>query len=99
MIKNEAKEKLSDIELKMSLAMAYNDMGMTTEAKEIYEKIILINRKQAEALNNLAWLLLTEKNPHPADIKRGFELAKESVALERSPDIPGYPCRGLLSNG
>lgn len=85
MIKNEARERPGDIELMMSLAMAYHGMEKLTEAKEIYEKILVLDRKQAAVLNNLAWLLLTSKNPESDDIKRGFELANEAVALERSP--------------
>ncbi len=85
MIKNEAKEKPGNIELLMTLAMSYHEMGKLAEAKECYERIIRLDRRQATALNNLAWLLLTSENPEADDIKRGFELANEAVALERSP--------------
>jgi Zn-dependent protease with chaperone function len=85
-IKNKAKEKPGDIELMVSLATVYQEIDKQDEAKEIYEKVIKLDRKQAAARNNLAWLLLTSKNPDPADIKRGFELAKEAVKLERTPE-------------
>jgi Zn-dependent protease with chaperone function len=85
MIKNEAEKRPGDIGLMMSLAMAYHGMEKLDEAKDIYEKIIRLDRKQAVALNNLAWLLLTSENPEADDIKRGFELANDAVAIERSP--------------
>ncbi len=84
-IKNEAKERPGDIELMISLAMTYHDLNKLDEAKEIYERIITLDKKQAMALNNLSWLLITAQNPELTDIKRGYELAKEAVKLERSP--------------
>ncbi|NLA74002.1 MAG: M48 family metalloprotease [Deltaproteobacteria bacterium] len=85
MIKNEAKGKPDDIGLMMNLAMAYHGLERLDEARELYEKIIRVDRSQADALNNLAWLLLTSESPEPDDIWRGFELAQEAVNLERSP--------------
>lgn len=85
-IKKESKQNLNDVELMMNIAMVYNDMKKVDKAKEIYEKVIVIDRKQAMALNNLAWLLISAQNPDPDDIKRGYELAKDAVRLERSPE-------------
>jgi Zn-dependent protease with chaperone function len=85
-IKKESKQSLNDVELMMNIAMVYNEMKKVDEAKEIYEKIIVIDRKQDMALNNLAWLLITAQNPDPGDIKRGYELAKEAVNIKRSPE-------------
>ncbi len=84
-ISKEAEKKPDDIQTLLSLAMIYHEMERLDKAAQIYERIITLDRKQPAALNNLAWLLLTSENPDPDDIKRGFELAKEAVELERSP--------------
>lgn len=69
------------------------------EAVRLYEKKLSLDYKQPDVLNNLAWLLVTTRDPDVRDIKRGLRLAKEAVALEKSPVILDTLAEAYWVNG
>ncbi len=91
------KENISNV---LSVRLITEQMEKNPDkAVKIYEKILAEDRKQPAVLNNLAWLLLTTDDPNIKDIKRGFELAKEAVALERLPEFLDTLAEAYWANG
>ncbi|MBL7175825.1 MAG: M48 family metalloprotease [Desulfobacteraceae bacterium] len=88
-----------NILLYQNLAMVYHKMGRYYEAVETYERIISLDRQQAMALNNLAWLLVTEAEDELRDPQRALTLAKNAVALERSPIFLDTLAEAYYANG
>ena len=88
-----------NILLYQNLAMVYHKMGRYYEAVETYERIISLDRQQAMALNNLAWLLVTEAEDELRDPQRALTLAKNAVALERSPVFLDTLAEAYYANG
>lgn len=74
-----------NISIYQSLAAIYHENGKYYEAAGSYEKILDMNPNQASALNNLAWLLVTAPEEGLRDNDRALRLAKQAVAIERSP--------------
>jgi tetratricopeptide (TPR) repeat protein len=66
----------------MALGAIYDAVGETSKAQAAYEKALEINPNFAPAANNLAWLLLQQKD----DLDRALALAKQAKAL--LPDDP-----------
>jgi len=79
------KKEPNNIHLHQNLAMLYHKMGRYEDAINGYERIILLDKTQAVALNNLAWLLVTVPDEELRDPKKALILAGSAVALERSP--------------
>ena len=71
--------------LYQNLAMLYHKMERYQDAIRTYDRIIHIDNKEAVALNNLAWLLVTIPDKSLRDRQRALALAKRAVALKRSP--------------
>lgn len=84
-LERQAQLQPRNLELRMSLAMLYYRAGEHDKAIKAYEKILERDPRKAEALNNLAWLLVTCPEKGLRDPARGLELARRAVALERSP--------------
>lgn len=78
-------QRPEDSELLRNLAMLYVHMERETEAVMVYEKLLALNKMDAEGLNNLAWILITAKNEKLRDIERGLFLAKKAVSMEPNP--------------
>ncbi|MBW2484873.1 MAG: tetratricopeptide repeat protein [Deltaproteobacteria bacterium] len=57
------------------------DIEQDTEALAAYEKSIALEPDNPEVLNNLAWLLITAKEPEVLDPERSLELAKNAAFL------------------
>ncbi|MCF8145142.1 MAG: M48 family metalloprotease [Deltaproteobacteria bacterium] len=74
-----------NVDLYLSLAMMYQQMGKERETADIYEKAIALDPYRAVALNNLAWLLATTAEEGLRDPERAIDLARRAVTLERSP--------------
>ena len=74
-----------NVDLYLSLAMMYQQMGKERETADIYEKVIALDPYRAVALNNLAWLLATTEEEGLRDPERAIDLARRAVTLERSP--------------
>jgi Zn-dependent protease with chaperone function len=63
------------------------EQGREQEALAAYEQILLARPMLADALNNLAWLLLTAKDERLRDQERALELALKAVRLEERGHI------------
>lgn len=73
-----------NLDLLESVAMAYHEMEKYHEARDVYEKILTVERRPG-VLNNLAWLLITTDDENLFDPRRGLKLAREAVDMERIP--------------
>lgn len=76
-------ENPGDEELLLALAQISLEKKEVRKAIGIYEGILNRNPNQHIALNNLAWILVTEKDF--LDPKRALLLAKRAVELEKNP--------------
>ncbi|MFA7383781.1 MAG: M48 family metallopeptidase [Desulfurivibrionaceae bacterium] len=56
-------------------------------ARNAYEQALLLAPANQEALNNLAWLLLTAKEPGLRNPERALRLAQKAAAAERTPQV------------
>jgi Zn-dependent protease with chaperone function len=92
-------EEPGDIRLYENLAMLYHQMEKHREAITVYERIISMDRGRAVALNNLAWILLTAPEEDLRDEERALVLAKEAVAMERSPTFLDTLAEAFYVNG
>ncbi|MFZ7112868.1 MAG: M48 family metalloprotease [Desulfatiglandales bacterium] len=73
-----------NVDLYINLAMVYHEIDRYEEAMQVYESALTLDTEQAVVLNNLAWLLVTAPDKGLRDGRRGLELAKRAVALERT---------------
>ncbi len=65
------------------------------QAKETYEKILQKEPNHYLALNNLAWLLATSKDPGSFSARQSPGSGQEGGGLETRSYDPGYPGRSL----
>jgi Zn-dependent protease with chaperone function len=98
-INNQQLAKEPDNILLYRIAWAYQRLGRYDEAIETYERIISLDRQQATALNNLAWLLVAEAEDELRDPQRALALAKDAVALERFPTFLDTLAEAYYANG
>lgn len=73
-----------NVDLLLQAAMLYQEMDRDEDAKKIYEKVLEVDSHQAVALNNLAWLLVTDPNKESRNPERAIALAEKAVALEKT---------------
>ncbi|MBN2060138.1 MAG: M48 family metalloprotease [Deltaproteobacteria bacterium] len=85
MLDVELDEDPDNIQLLQNLAMVNHNLERYEEAVYLYERILRIDDGHAVALNNLAWLLVTSKNPDLIDPQRAVELAAKAVEIEKNP--------------
>jgi len=74
-----------NIVLLQGLALLYHETEKYSEAKDVYERILERDPTQTTALNNLAWILVTNTDKKLRDPQRGLFLAQKAVELERTP--------------
>ncbi|HJX34359.1 MAG TPA: M48 family metalloprotease [Desulfatiglandales bacterium] len=99
MLQRQISEDPDNIDLLRSLATVYQEMNRYAEAKEAYERILLLDGEQAIALNNLAWLLVTVPDEALRDPERALVLAEKAVAIERSPTFLDTLAEAYYTNG
>ncbi|PKN26409.1 MAG: hypothetical protein CVU64_17900 [Deltaproteobacteria bacterium HGW-Deltaproteobacteria-21] len=96
-LQQELAENPGNVDLYQNLAMVHHRMGRLKDAVEVYEKILFLDPKNATAMNNLAWVLVTEESMK--DRERGLRLAKQAVALNRSPVFLDTLAEAFYVNG
>lgn len=74
-----------------AMAMLYHLTGRKAEAIPWYEKTIQLNPQHIIAMNNLAWILCTEK----ADLQRALEIAQQGLEL-RGSYVDLLDTRGMI---
>ncbi|MFC1533767.1 M48 family metalloprotease [Thermodesulfobacteriota bacterium] len=99
MLNQQLSEEPDNVLLLQNLAMVYHKMNKYSEAIETYERLLILDRAQAVTLNNLAWLLITSADKELRDPKRALVLAKEAVALEKSPIFLDTLAESHYANG
>ena len=99
MLQQQLEEDPENIILLQGLAMTYYEMGRYNEARDIYERVLLLDESQPTVLNNLAWLLVTAPDMELRDPRRALALAEKAVALERSPMFLDTLAEALYANG
>jgi len=57
------------------------ELNQETEALAAYQKSLYLEPVNPETLNNLAWLLITAKNPQVLDAEKALDLAKNAASL------------------
>ena len=92
-------EDPDNIEMLRSLAIVYQEANRYAEAKEAYERVLLLDGEQPIALNNLAWLLVTVPDEGLRDPKRALLLAERAVAIEKSPTYLDTLAEAYYANG
>lgn len=88
-----------NVSLAMNLAMVYQRMGKEAETMALYEQMIQWHPEAAVALNNLAWMMLTAKNPLLRNYARALPLARKAVALEPSSQFLDTLAEACYRNG
>jgi Zn-dependent protease with chaperone function len=88
-----------DTKILTALAMVYQEGKKFDQAKEVYEKILKLEPKNYWALNNLAWLLATAKDPKLFQPQRSLDLAREAASLKPDPVILDTLAEAYLVNG
>ncbi len=73
--------------------------GRTSDAIVAYRHVVSLEPNNAEALNNLAWLMLTADDHFVRDPIQGLELAERAYAIEASPHITDTLAEAAYQNG
>ena len=68
-------------------------------ASQAYEQAIHLSKNNSRALNNLAWLYATTKQPGLRDPVRALELAERAVFIEQEPHIFDTLAECYFANG
>ncbi len=95
----ELRSRPGDTKILMALAMIYHDEKKYQQAETHYEKILQKEPKNYLALNNLAWLLATSKDPGLFQPIKALSLAKEAADLKPDPIILDTLAEAYLVNG
>ena len=81
------------------LGDVYFQQKRLDQAMDAYEKALALQPLDPETLNNLAWLLITEGEPSPADLARGLDLARQAALIRPAPHILDTYAEALFLNG
>ncbi|MFP3984048.1 MAG: M48 family metalloprotease [Desulfurivibrionaceae bacterium] len=75
------------------------ERGLEKEAISTYEKALELEPENPDALNNLAWLLLTSENEKLLDKERALALAQEAARLKKAGYILDTLAQAYFANG
>ena len=87
LIKQELQSRPDDPRLLLALAMIYQEGKRYGPAMESYKKILKEEPNNIWALNNLAWLLATNKDPAFFNPQEALTLAKRAAAQHPDPMV------------
>lgn len=99
LLDRELRSKPGETRTLLALAMLYHEGKRYSEAKETYEKILAKEPHHYLALNNLAWLLATSKDPTLFQPQKALALAKQAAALKSEAMILDTLAEAYLVNG
>ncbi len=99
LLNRELRSHPGDTKTLMALAMIYHEGKRFQQAKETYEKILQKEPNHYLALNNLAWLLATSKDPGLFQPAKALALARKAAALKPDPMILDTLAEAYLANG
>jgi Zn-dependent protease with chaperone function len=98
MLNKELKTHPEDTRLLLALAMVHHERKQFGPAKETYERILQKEPRNIWALNNLAWMLATNKDPAFFQPRKALTLAKEAASLKPDPVILDTLAEAFLAN-
>jgi Zn-dependent protease with chaperone function len=78
---------------------AYFEEHHLERAASAYDVSVSLDPHNADALNNLAWLLATSDDPGLRNPQRALELARKAIALKKAPHIWDTLAEALFVNG
>lgn len=99
LLTQELRSRPEDPKILMALATIYHEGKKYEKAREIYENILQKDPKNYWALNNLAWLLATSKDPTLYQPRKALSLAREAAALKPDPVILDTLAEAYFVNG
>ncbi len=99
LLNRELRSHPGDTKTLMALAMIYHEGKRFQQAKETYEKILQKEPNHYLALNNLAWLLATNRDPGIFQPAKALALAKKAAALHPDPMILDTLAEAFMANG
>lgn len=71
----------------------------TQRAAAAYEASLALHPDNADALNNLAWLLCVDDSAELHDPQRALQLSKRAIALKKAPHIWDTLAQAFYANG
>jgi tetratricopeptide (TPR) repeat protein len=77
----------------------YYERQNLDRAASAYEAAIVLDPKNSDALNNLAWLLATIDNPKLHNPQKALQYAQKAIALKKAPHIWDTLAECLYVNG
>lgn len=81
LLKQHLKQRPESLWAKLRLALNYDLAGMTEQSEAVYLEILEQRPDEHIALNNLAWLYVTAKDPKLIRIEKALELSQKAVSL------------------
>ena len=90
---------VEDASLYWVVGNVYFDQGNLQRAASAYEASLVLSPDNADALNNLAWLLATSPSPELKDPRRALSLAQRAITLRKAPHIFDTLAECLFANG
>jgi Zn-dependent protease with chaperone function len=77
----------------------YYEQQNLERAASAYEAAIVLDPKNSDAFNNLAWLLATSDNPSLRDPQKALQYAQKAILLHKAPHIWDTLAECLYANG
>ncbi len=77
----------------------YYEQQNLKRAATAYEASLALNPDNPDALNNLAWLLVSGDDPELKDPRQGLQLAQKAITMKKAPHIWDTLAEALYSNG
>lgn len=99
LLNRELQSHPKDTKVLLALAMIYQEGKRYGPARECYEKILQEEPDNVWALNNLAWLLATNKDPAFFNPEKALTLAKRVASLKPDPMILDTLAEAFYANG
>lgn len=87
-----------DFRLYTTAASIYHELKNWGKAKSYYERSLSLKRNQPDALNNLAWLLVTCEDKSFRDPKSGLKFASYAAKLKKEAHIFDTLAEAYLAN-
>jgi Zn-dependent protease with chaperone function len=95
----ELKASANDPKVLMALAVIYQDQKQLALARNFYERLLEKEPNQVLALNNLAWLLATSRDPALFQPQKALSLAQKAAGLKPEPMILDTLAEAYWVNG
>ncbi len=77
----------------------YYERQNLERAASAYEAAIVLDPKNSDALNNLAWLLATSDNPNLRNPQKALQYAQKALSLKKAPHIWDTLAECFYANG